>query len=165
LRSSRHHIVLVDRTSSQFFLSSSRLRQVDVKAEHFERQVQRLEQERDAWEKKYEVCLPWSPFLCMLLMSSPLQLAGGTGKASQGADRSGRAGSKHAGSVIGSSQTMQILLISCIYHFPYVSRPPASASWAFSHFALDSHPITLYYFSSIHAVQHDNEFDGSRFDS
>ena len=33
-----------------------RLRQVDVKAEHFERQVQRAEQERDAWEKKYEVC-------------------------------------------------------------------------------------------------------------
>ena len=26
-----------------------------MKAEHFERQVQRLEQERDAWEKKYEV--------------------------------------------------------------------------------------------------------------
>jgi tropomyosin len=34
-----------------------RLRQVDVKAEHFERQVTRLEQERDAWEKKYEVRL------------------------------------------------------------------------------------------------------------
>ena len=33
-----------------------RLRQVDVKAEHFERQLQRAEQERDAWEKKYEVC-------------------------------------------------------------------------------------------------------------
>jgi hypothetical protein len=33
----------------------SRLRQVDVKAEHFERQVQRVEQERDMWEKKYEV--------------------------------------------------------------------------------------------------------------
>jgi tropomyosin, fungi type len=32
-----------------------RLRQVDVKAEHFERQVQRVEQERDMWEKKYEV--------------------------------------------------------------------------------------------------------------
>ncbi|KDQ61671.1 hypothetical protein JAAARDRAFT_31136 [Jaapia argillacea MUCL 33604] len=31
-----------------------KLRQVDVKAEHFERQVTRLEQERDAWEKKYE---------------------------------------------------------------------------------------------------------------
>ncbi|KZV94604.1 hypothetical protein EXIGLDRAFT_505890 [Exidia glandulosa HHB12029] len=31
-----------------------KLRQVDVKAEHFERQVQRLEQERDHWEKKYE---------------------------------------------------------------------------------------------------------------
>ena len=34
---------------------SVRLRQVDVKAEHFERQVQRVEQERDQWEKKYEV--------------------------------------------------------------------------------------------------------------
>jgi len=31
-----------------------KLRQVDVKAEHFERQVQRVEQERDMWEKKYE---------------------------------------------------------------------------------------------------------------
>ncbi|TCD67599.1 hypothetical protein EIP91_012229 [Steccherinum ochraceum] len=31
-----------------------KLRQVDVKAEHFERQTQRLEQERDQWEKKYE---------------------------------------------------------------------------------------------------------------
>jgi tropomyosin len=31
-----------------------RLRQVDVKAEHFERQVQRAEQERDEWEKKFE---------------------------------------------------------------------------------------------------------------
>ena len=28
---------------------------MDVKAEHFERQVTRLEQERDSWEKKYEV--------------------------------------------------------------------------------------------------------------
>lgn len=31
-----------------------RLRQVDVKAEHFERQVARIEQERDQWETKYE---------------------------------------------------------------------------------------------------------------
>ncbi|KAF8920839.1 tropomyosin [Mucidula mucida] len=31
-----------------------KLRQVDVKAEHFERQVGRVEQERDMWEKKYE---------------------------------------------------------------------------------------------------------------
>lgn len=31
-----------------------RLRQVDVKAEHFERQVARVEAERDAWEKKFE---------------------------------------------------------------------------------------------------------------
>ena len=34
-----------------------RLRQVDVKAEHFERQLQRAEQEREAWEKKFEVSL------------------------------------------------------------------------------------------------------------
>jgi tropomyosin len=36
-------------------LTLTRLRQVDVKAEHFERQVSRVEQERDAMEKKYEV--------------------------------------------------------------------------------------------------------------
>lgn len=29
-----------------------RLRQVDVKAEHFERTIARIEQERDEWEKK-----------------------------------------------------------------------------------------------------------------
>ena len=28
---------------------------MDLKAEHFERQVHTLEQERDQWEKKYEV--------------------------------------------------------------------------------------------------------------
>ena len=32
-----------------------RLRQVDIKADHFERQTQNLERERDLWEKKYEV--------------------------------------------------------------------------------------------------------------
>ena len=42
-------IVLITR------ILSFRLRQVDVKAEHFERQVQRVEQERDQWERKYEV--------------------------------------------------------------------------------------------------------------
>jgi len=31
-----------------------KLRQVDVKAEHFEKQVQRIEHERDQWEQKYE---------------------------------------------------------------------------------------------------------------
>lgn len=48
-----------------------RLRQVDVKAEHFERQVQRVEQERDEWEKKYEVrgiACPQSPFLIRWLI-------------------------------------------------------------------------------------------------
>ena len=33
----------------------SRYRQADIRAEHFERQVKTLEQERDQWEKKYEV--------------------------------------------------------------------------------------------------------------
>jgi hypothetical protein len=33
-----------------------RLRQVDIKAEHFERQVQRVEQERDDWMRRHEVC-------------------------------------------------------------------------------------------------------------
>ena len=31
-----------------------RLRQTDVKAGHFERKVQALEQSRDEWENKYE---------------------------------------------------------------------------------------------------------------
>lgn len=31
-----------------------RLRQTDVKAGHYERKVQALEQERDEWESKYE---------------------------------------------------------------------------------------------------------------
>jgi tropomyosin len=35
-------------------LLSSRLRQTDVKAGHFERKVQALEADRDSWEKKYE---------------------------------------------------------------------------------------------------------------
>ena len=33
---------------------TDRLRQTDVKAGHFERKVQALEQERDQWEQKYE---------------------------------------------------------------------------------------------------------------
>jgi hypothetical protein len=32
-----------------------RLRRADVDAEHMERQAKRSEQERDEWEKKYEV--------------------------------------------------------------------------------------------------------------
>ena len=34
-----------------------RLREVDVKAEHFERHAQTVEHERDQWEQKYEVSL------------------------------------------------------------------------------------------------------------
>lgn len=33
---------------------SFRLRTTDVKAEHYERKVASVEQERDNWEKKYE---------------------------------------------------------------------------------------------------------------
>jgi len=35
-------------------LINYRLRQTDVKAGHFERKVQALEQDRDQWETKYE---------------------------------------------------------------------------------------------------------------
>jgi tropomyosin len=35
-------------------LTILRLRQTDVKAGHFERKVQALEQDRDQWEAKYE---------------------------------------------------------------------------------------------------------------
>lgn len=35
-------------------LPPCRLRQTDIKAGHFERKVQALEQERDQWEAKYE---------------------------------------------------------------------------------------------------------------
>ena len=60
-----------------------RLRQVDVKAEHFERQVQRVEQERDMWEKKYEVCVEHQvDFSCPIqyLTSSSLQPTGCDGE-------------------------------------------------------------------------------------
>ena len=35
-------------------ITSHRLRQTDVKAGHFERKVQALEQDRDQWEQKFE---------------------------------------------------------------------------------------------------------------
>ena len=42
-------------TDVNILLSSAyRLRQTDVKAGHFERKVQALENERDQWESKYE---------------------------------------------------------------------------------------------------------------
>lgn len=37
-----------------FYWLSPRLRQTDVKAGHYERKVQALEQSRDEWEAKYE---------------------------------------------------------------------------------------------------------------
>jgi tropomyosin len=47
----------LDRAEKTQKETTERLRQVDLKAEHFERQVQTLEQERDKWEKKYEETL------------------------------------------------------------------------------------------------------------
>jgi tropomyosin len=44
----------LDNAEKQLRETTDKLRQVDVKAEHFERQVARIEQERDNWEKKYE---------------------------------------------------------------------------------------------------------------
>jgi len=44
----------LDRAEKNVKETMEKLRQVDVKAEHFERQVHRAEQERDTWEKKYE---------------------------------------------------------------------------------------------------------------
>jgi len=45
------------RTTPQIKLTPSfcRIRELDTKAEHYERQIHRLEQERDEMEKKYEV--------------------------------------------------------------------------------------------------------------
>lgn len=39
----------------QYLVFALRLRQTDVKAEHFERKVATVETERDSWEQKYEV--------------------------------------------------------------------------------------------------------------
>ncbi|GAA5933379.1 hypothetical protein JCM10213_001263 [Rhodosporidiobolus nylandii] len=44
----------LDNAEKQLRDTTDKLRQVDVKAEHFERQVARIEAERDSWEKKYE---------------------------------------------------------------------------------------------------------------
>lgn len=44
------HIRWLDRRTDH----TLRLRQTDVKAGHFERKVQALENERDQWENKYE---------------------------------------------------------------------------------------------------------------
>lgn len=45
----------LDKAEKDLKETTEKLRQVDVKAEHFERAVQRAEQERDEWEKKYGV--------------------------------------------------------------------------------------------------------------
>jgi peptidoglycan hydrolase CwlO-like protein len=43
-----------DYSSCEYQAYLRRLRQTDVKAGHFERKVQALEQDRDQWESKYE---------------------------------------------------------------------------------------------------------------
>lgn len=55
----------LDKAEKDLKDTTEKLRQVDVKAEHFERQLQRAEQERDEWEKKAAVsrevwgCVAW----------------------------------------------------------------------------------------------------------
>ncbi|CUA78202.1 hypothetical protein RSOLAG22IIIB_02820 [Rhizoctonia solani] len=44
----------LDKSEASVKETMEKLRQVDIKAEHFERQVQKLEKERDDWEAKYE---------------------------------------------------------------------------------------------------------------
>ncbi|GAA98397.1 hypothetical protein E5Q_05083 [Mixia osmundae IAM 14324] len=44
----------LDHSEKNLKETTEKLRQIDVKAEHFERQVLRAEQERDSWEQKYE---------------------------------------------------------------------------------------------------------------
>ncbi|ELU43657.1 tropomyosin-like domain-containing protein [Rhizoctonia solani AG-1 IA] len=44
----------LDKSEASVKETMEKLRQVDIKAEHFERQVHKLEQERDQWEAKYE---------------------------------------------------------------------------------------------------------------
>ncbi len=49
----------LDKAEKDLKDATEKLRQVDVKAEHFERQLQRAEQERDEWEKKAAVSRGW----------------------------------------------------------------------------------------------------------
>lgn len=59
----------LDKAEKDLKETTEKLRQVDVKAEHFERAVARAEQERDEWEKK---CLVSGGALGVYLMCSGL---------------------------------------------------------------------------------------------
>jgi hypothetical protein len=77
------------------------------------------------WEKKYEVRLAWSSLLLRMLTVYRLPLAGRAGKASQGANRSGGAGGKHAGPVIGLSGLRNAYIISSTCHPTPLTTPVA----------------------------------------
>ena len=99
-------------TSSRWLISAlspRRLRQVDVKAEEFERRVSRLEQERDQWEKKYEVCNRCS----MLSRTFYLLRAVSTGSSREIQEISGRAGRprvEHGDPLIGLYLSISLLM-------------------------------------------------------
>lgn len=76
---------------------------MDVKAEHFERQVQRLEQERDVWEKKYEVCRPRHVPVC--IFDYALMLTGIRSQIPPVASRIGRFGEVDARYLIAVQET------------------------------------------------------------
>lgn len=78
---------------------------MDVKAEHFERQVQRVEQERDTWEKKYEVhhSSKHDPSRsCKLIIMQCLPSTGSSSEISRVKGGVGRARSEHGRLVIES---------------------------------------------------------------
>lgn len=110
LRSTLPYLVYADHHTFWY-----RLRQVDVKAEHFERQLQRAEQERDAWEKKFEVCclLAFGIAIIILIKWHVLNanLLGIGSQISQIAEGVGRVGGEHAGSVILSHKHLSPFMI------------------------------------------------------
>src|SRR6266478_10239935 len=89
-----------------------RLRQVDIKAEHFERQVQLVEQERDDLNKKYEVRT------ATIHDRSPRRLcispAGHGNQTPQGESGAGRACLEHGGSLISYNSCITTIIPLCL---------------------------------------------------
>ena len=107
-----------------------RLRQVDVKAEHFERQVVRAEKERDAWEQKYEVRMDnTTPFM----WSAENWNIGSEPEVSQSSRRLGRPREVHGWSLIpirlylgqtnpSVSPQLDHLALRHFFHYVYETR-------------------------------------------
>jgi hypothetical protein len=121
---------------------------VDVKAEHFERQVQRVEQERDMWEKKYEVRPKHSRNRSRSHILSCISFAWSTGRTSEISrvqGRIGRARTEHGRPMIRSFYTS--------YSSPYIGIVPSLLS---SNFMMILHELFLRYLIliSYHPANH-----------